>query len=532
MNEPMSSRRVRRREASLSPSEHILNRHRSRVLDPANDVRGPGQDELRHTVYVRECLLLRGSAVVDGKLPPELLEAAGQLGLSAEPDPADEDVVRLAREAGLQSLARRVFVVRVHLRQRGAHPTAPADAWQVLQRYRELVGVSSQRAKQVSLDHLLTATSDIEGTKGPVWDGHGIVPNGPVWDGHGIDVSPISQFGVPGFGGRGPVAWSGVAPVQRPSMPSRPPVVAMLDTGVGRHPWLKYPIVRRHTRVGALPIGLDAPVGEAAGRTVDTLQGELDPDAGHGTFIAGLIRQTCPDAHILSIRVMHGDGAVAKYDVLQALNRIVLRQAIALKRHNAHNLIDVVSLSMGYYHEEPADKAFDYLILRPLRELGRMGVVVVASAGNDATDRHMYPAGFAPHEESRLSERRDAVPVLSVGARNPDGRSIALFSNQAPWVTCYRPGSAVVSTMPTTFRGGRQPTVRLRAGNYTRQTLDLDNYTGGFGTWSGTSFAAPILAGELAEQLIRRGDLDKCDQQAAVDRGWAAVEAVTPVRRP
>jgi serine protease len=60
----------------------------------------------------------------------------------------------------------------------------------------------------------------------------------------------------------------------------------------------------------------------------------------------------------------------------------------------------------------------------------------------------------------------------------------------------------------------------------------MDDYRNGFGVWSGTSFSAPVLAGELVAKMIEDGNLDKPARQDAVDRGWAAVEAVTGVSRP
>ena len=51
-------------------------------------------------------------------------------------------------------------------------------------------------------------------------------------------------------------------------------------------------------------------------------EGSLDSDAGHGTFIAGLIRQQCPDADILAMRIMAGDGVVPESDVLDALHML------------------------------------------------------------------------------------------------------------------------------------------------------------------------------------------------------------------
>ena len=44
-----------------------------------------------------------------------------------------------------------------------------------------------------------------------------------------------------------------------------------------------------------------------------------------------------------------------------------------------------------------------------------------------------------------------------------------------------------------------------------RSALDPDDFSSGFGVWSGTSFAAPVLAGELAAALVNKylsGDQD------------------------
>jgi subtilisin family serine protease len=136
---------------------------------------------------------------------------------------------------------------------------------------------------------------------------------------------------------------------------------------------------------------------------------------------------------------------------------------------------------------------------------------VVASAGNDATSRPSYPAAFAPHPGGRVRDHDDVVPVSAVGARNPDG-SVALFSNDGPWVKYLRPGASLVSTFPVTFDASATPSYELvtRDGQR-RASIDPDDFRSGFGVWSGTSFAAPVLAGELAQALAGRyrdGDHD------------------------
>jgi subtilisin family serine protease len=261
----------------------------------------------------------------------------------------------------------------------------------------------------------------------------------------------------------------------------------------------------------------------------DALVGSLEDDAGHGTFIAGLIRQACPDARILAVRVFGGDGVVGEGSLLRTLQLLALRQALAVHGDTSIQPVDVVSLSLGYYHEQPGDAAFDALMLGPIKMLGRLGATVVVSAGNDATVRPMYPAAFTPHDKGPVPAARDALPVIAVGATNPN-KSVALFSNDGPWVRALRPGAALVSSYPRTFDASLQPLAELvtTAGEW-RSTLDPDDYLAGFAVWSGTSFAAPVLAGQIAAQLLAlyaEGDR-AVDAHAAADRGWAAIAAAT-----
>ena len=200
---------------------------------------------------------------------------------------------------------------------------------------------------------------------------------------------------------------------------------------------------------------------------------------------------------------MYGDGAVPEGDLLEALNRLLLRQALAHALNKPGWLVDVVSLSLGYYHELPADFAYDQLLIETLRALGELGVAIVAAAGNDATARHFYPAGFAPHAGGAAGTpvERDVLPVISVGALNPDLRSIALFSNAGDWVCCHRQGAALVSTMPTTFDGSLQPAAAVRRSRAagcgppsTRTTSTAASPPG-----AARPSPRPILAAEVAE---------------------------------
>jgi subtilisin family serine protease len=523
-----------------APPADLLERHDGRTLDPGTAVRSGGQ-QLQSTVYRGSRLLVRPTAHEDALLATLTAIADEQFGLDVRVDPVDERMRELAREVGIGADDPQPLVLRVELLARyDDGPTGPPDAWPVLQAVRHAYPPGSPERAAVQLDHVVTSHVGGGVTGTPYWRGPG-TGGTPYWRGPStanpyLDVpGGLAEYGMPGFGGRTPVVWVGPEPVRATDEQlagRRRPVVAVLDTGIGRHRWFPDEVVDRAPSVAGLRIGLTDPASAPEDPQVrlQPLVGELDASAGHGTFIAGLIRQKCPDARLLAVRVLQGDTVVPEADLLEALNLLWLRQRRAIALHRPDELVDVISMSLGYYHESAGDTAFDPLLLAPLRALAALGVVVVVSAGNDATVRPMYPAAFAPHPGGLVPEpRHDEVPVVAVGATNPD-RSVALFSNEGPWVQAHRPGAALVSTLPP-YDASRTPSIELRpSGHARRSTLDPDDFSSGFGVWSGTSFASPILAAEVAQHLHETGVLDAgdIDPARAVERGWAAVTARVP----
>jgi len=258
---------------------------------------------------------------------------------------------------------------------------------------------------------------------------------------------------------------------------------------------------------------------------VNPLNGTLAPYAGHGTFIAGVVRQRCPSARILGVPIFGGDGVVTQSLLTNTLVALLIRQSQALATNSPDLLIDVLSLSLGYYYEDPSDAATDAMLRRLMTAFGQRGVAVVAAAGNDATLTPFHPAAFAGQVAGFDS---DAVPLVSVGALNPNGEDVAYFSNAGPWVSTHRLGANLISTMPTDLNGDRQSSVALEYDDLRRATIDPDDFTGGFGTWSGTSFAAPVMAGELAQHLAEDQMTQQAERTVAVERGWRAVNRVLP----
>ena len=265
------------------------------------------------------------------------------------------------------------------------------------------------------------------------------------------------------------------------------------------------------------PAGVDYPANPT-----NPLDPVIRPDTGHGTFISGLIRQLCPEADILAIPVMHDDGVVPESVLMNTLTLLLARHLEALLTGNPDGLIDVLSLSLGYYHENPGDQLTDAPLGALLRDFGRLGVAVVCAAGNATTIAPMYPAAFASQVTGFAP---DQAPLASVGAFNPDGSTVAYFSNAGTWVSTHRPGSSLVSTFPTDVTAAAQASERIEYAGRPRSTPDPDDYTSGFCTWSGTSFAAPVLAGQIAAALAADPAIGKVDRDAAVARARAAMAA-------
>lgn len=494
---------------------------RASLLHPSVSPRLPGGEEPTPTLYVRNRLLVSGAPVggdVEAQLDP-LRAALAELGLQARV-PADVARRRERLSRGgrrLQELLDAVSAYPVVLEAVGDGPAPPPDAWVVLQRLRI---TAPEVAATLSLDHIVRSADGYWGGVDGYWGGvdgfwGGV---GARWDGTG--PRGMAEYGTPGRGGRMPVTLGLPDPSTRARVLARHPVVALPDTGIGRHPWFDdHPRVLRDVAYAGQLIG--GPDADLAGTRPDALTGQVGRDVGHGTFVAGLVRQGCPEASLLTVPVLTGTGVAEEADILDALTALLLRHVEgqqAADPAGRDQVIDVLSLSIGYYPESVADVPTSPLA-RLLRRFGEEGVLVVAAVGNDATPAPFVPAALAGRTG------RDALPVVGVGALNPDGSTVALFCNAGPHVSTHRPGVAIVSTVPTADAGLQPSTVAGLDDGLRRTTLDPDNYAGGFAIWSGTSFAAPVLAAELAARLAEADDLEDVSAQAMRARGWDALRA-------
>jgi subtilisin family serine protease len=199
---------------------------------------------------------------------------------------------------------------------------------------------------------------------------------------------------------------------------------------------------------------------------------ELDAATGHATFIAGIVRRMAPSAKVEVRQVLTTFGDASDSEVAAVLTGLLDEPPT------------VVNLSFaGYTDDDTTPPAIAEAIAALLVE----GVVVVAAAGNDGTCRPAWPAA--------------TDGVIGVAALDDDGP--AWFTNHGPWVQACAPGVDVLSCFfayaaaGAASGGGGGPEARPTGG----PDCDLQPDESGWARWSGTSFAAPIVAGALARRI-------------------------------
>jgi Subtilase family len=180
---------------------------------------------------------------------------------------------------------------------------------------------------------------------------------------------------------------------------------------------------------------------------------------GHGTFVAGVASCQAPGAGIYVYGDIVTGGGVLETTIVNRLTALLATTAG----------LNVVNLSAGGYTRH------DFLPLSfTVLDLG--GVTLIAAAGNDATHRKFWPAAFPW--------------AVGVGALGADQRNRAWFSNYGDWVNVYAPGEGLVNAYATGVYAYQEPPKRPA-----QQIFD------GMARWSGTSFAAPLVAGLIAAQM-------------------------------
>lgn len=242
------------------------------------------------------------------------------------------------------------------------------------------------------------------------------------------------------------------APGPWPTAAADAPKVAALDTGIpadlaSQHPELFQRIVTEGDDIDPLFSSGDL----------------LEHDAGHGTFVSGILMQLAPWLRI---------------DPEKVLDQAGLGDDAQITLGMAKAACTLVNASLGgYTHDDMPPPAFQAFLAKRDPES-----VLVAAAGNNSQGRPFWPAAF-----------KHVIAVGAVDNRNGQIKRAA-FSNFGDWVDCCAPGVEIRST----YVKGEW---RLDAPGDDGSVEQLD----GWACWSGTSFATPHVTAAIAARMQSDG---------------------------
>ena len=191
---------------------------------------------------------------------------------------------------------------------------------------------------------------------------------------------------------------------------------------------------------------------------------------GHGTFVSGLVRLAASECKVMPLRAFDSSGTGASFYAAMAIWDAI-----------SHG-VDIINMSFGSY-------VSDEFLAMAVVDAHAAGIVMVAAAGNDSTDFPTYPAAYPE--------------VLAVSAVD-QAELAADWTNYGSYIDVCAPGVEVYSALPGEYE---------------------------WGTWSGTSFAAPLVSGTIALVKSRNpsltvsqaADAVRLSARDSLDWGWVPV---------
>ncbi len=209
---------------------------------------------------------------------------------------------------------------------------------------------------------------------------------------------------------------------------------------------------------------------------------------GHGTFVAGIAAGSAPgyagaapNAKLVSLDVMDDSGSGYTSDVIKAAEWILANKAkydIRVANFSLH------SGNVSRFYEDPLNLAINKLWFN--------GVVVVAAAGNYG--RADGPSGV-PHSPGNNPF------VITVGAVDIGGSHRLRDDKNAPWSAYGRTPDGFWK--PEVCAAGRYMIGPIPDGSTLAEAKKENRKAPGYIELSGTSFAAPVVSGLVAQLLAR-----------------------------
>lgn len=196
---------------------------------------------------------------------------------------------------------------------------------------------------------------------------------------------------------------------------------------------------------------------------IDLASGDSDPldDSSHGTHVAGIVGAEGNNAigvagvnwtvRLMALKFLDRNGEGNTADAAEAIDYAVANGA------------KVINASWG-------GPAFSQTLYQAVKRAGDAGVTFVAAAGNSSANADSspdYPAAF------------DLPNVISVAASDPNDELLYFSNYGRKSVDLAAPGEEIYSTVP------------------------VKGKVSGYGTFSGTSMAAPFVSGTAALYLAR-----------------------------
>lgn len=202
---------------------------------------------------------------------------------------------------------------------------------------------------------------------------------------------------------------------------------------------------------------------------------QLALQGGHGTFVAGVVRQAAPGVRVDPESALDANGIGDEEGLIAAIGRLGPK-------------VSVINLSLGYFtqHDQPPMPLANALAALPKT------TAVVAAAGNAGTSRPSWPAALPGVLAVAALDATDGVPVP------------ADYSSYGSWVDASAYGDRTSTYVDGEMVLPGQP------------VLHFD----GFAAWAGTSFATGHVSGRLAALMTSAG-LDAAAAAAVLTAGPA-----------